>query len=83
MQFGKIHGIALVVLGLFLLAVQAFMLMGPPKAGAHEPEATTKTVETKPTLLPGIVGGISLIAGVWIFRTARRSDQPPPKDTVK
>jgi hypothetical protein len=82
MQFGRIQGIALMVLGLILIAMQVTIIM--PKTPASAPsEAATKMVETKTSYLPGIVGVISLIAGVAVFTTARHNDEPPPEDTVK
>jgi hypothetical protein len=40
-------------------------------------------VETKTSIVPGIVGAISLVGGIVVFATARRTDEPPPKDAVK
>jgi hypothetical protein len=33
--------------------------------------------------LPGIVGAGSLVAGIALFVTARRRDEPDPKNQVK
>jgi hypothetical protein len=82
MQWGRIQGLALMVLGLILIAMQVMIIM--PKTPASAPsEAAPKMVETKTSYLPGIVGVVSLIAGVAVFATARHTDEPPPEDTVK
>ena len=83
MQFGRIQGIALAVLGLILIAIQVMVSMAPRKNVAAPAQAATKTVESKSSLLPGIVGAISLIGGLAIFATAGRSDEPPPENAVK
>jgi hypothetical protein len=82
MQFGKIQGIALMVLGIILLGIQA-MLAVPKTPSSASTEAAPKTVETKTSIVPGIVGTISLVGGIVVFATARRTDEPPPKDAVK
>lgn len=82
MQFGRIQGIALMVLGFLLVGIQAIVLMAPRKDVART-EGSTKTVESKISLVPGIVGGIALIAGYWIFFSARRTDEPDAKNVVK
>jgi hypothetical protein len=82
MQFGKVQGIALMALGFLLIGIQAMVLMSP-RNDVGRTEGSTKTVESKISMVPGIVGGVSLIAGYWIFFTARRSDEPAPKDAVK
>jgi hypothetical protein len=83
MQFGRIQGIAFIVLGIVLVAIQAMIAMAPQRDASATTEIQTKTVEKKTTsLVPGIVGAISLIGGLAILATARRSDQPPPDKTV-
>jgi len=82
MQFGKVQGIALMVLGIILIGIQAMLAVPRTPAGAAG-EAAPKTAETKTSIVPGIVGAISLIGGIAIFATARRTDEPPPKDAVK
>jgi hypothetical protein len=82
MQFGKIQGIALMVLGIILLGIQA-MLAVPKTPSSASTEAAPNPVESKTSVVPGIVGAISLIGGIAIFATARRSDEPPPEDAVK
>jgi uncharacterized membrane protein HdeD (DUF308 family) len=82
MQFGRIQGIALMVLGIIVIAIQAMTIAPRAPAGAPT-EAATKTAESKTSYVPGIVGAISIIAGVAVFATARHTDEPPPEDTVK
>jgi uncharacterized membrane protein len=83
MQFGKIHGIALFVLGLILVLVQAVISLSPRKEVASPARDTTPTVESKMELVPGIFGGIFLLGGIWIVFTSRRSDEPPAERAVK
>jgi hypothetical protein len=82
MQFGKVQGIALMVLGIILIGIQATLAVPRTPAGASA-EAAPKTAETKTSIVPGIVGAISLIGGIAVFATARRTNEPPPKDAVK
>jgi hypothetical protein len=65
------------------MAIQTMVSLAPRKNAAAPTEATTKTVESKTNLVPGIVGAISLVGGVGIFATARRSDKPPPENAIK
>src|ERR1700730_653112 len=53
LQFGRIPGIALMVLGIILIAIEAMIIAPTTPAGAAR-EATTKTVETKTSYGPGI-----------------------------
>jgi hypothetical protein len=41
-----------------------------------------KTVETKTSIVPGLVGTISLVRGIAIFATTGHTDEPPLKDAV-
>jgi hypothetical protein len=81
MQFGKVQGGALFVLGVLLLALQLYFFhpfvvnvaadgMSPASAGSHGP-------------LAGVVGGACLLAGAAIFFSARRRDEPPAQRAVK
>jgi uncharacterized membrane protein len=83
MQFGKVQGIALFVLGLILVLVQAAISLSPRKETQTPARDTTSTVESKISLAPGIVGGILLLGGMWIIFNARRSDEPPAERAVK
>ena len=84
MQFGRIFGLGLIVLGIVLCVFQ-FVHMAPPgKGSAVQPETRA---ETKPehiaSSLPGIIGAGSLVAGIVLFATARRKDEPDPQYKVK
>jgi len=83
MQFGKVQGIALFVLGLILALVQAAISLSPRKEMESPARDTTPTVESKITYAPGIVGGLFLLGGIWIIYTSRRSDEPPAERAVK
>jgi len=82
MQFGRISGIALVVLGIVLCGLQAVLLV-TPKKDREAPEATTTTAEHRPSSLPGLVGAASVIAGIAILATGRRRDETDRKYAVK
>jgi hypothetical protein len=83
MQFGRFHGIALAVLGVILLAIQAMLYMTPRQLVTRATEPSTPKVEHKTNPLPGILGLASLTAGVAIFVTKRRADEPEAKNAVK
>jgi len=84
MQFGRIHGIALAVLGALLLGFQIMLYLtaqqrvAPVSAGSSTPGAEQMT-----NPLPGILGLASLVAGVLIFVTRRRADEPEAKNAVR
>ena len=80
MQFGRISGIALMVLGALLLAFQATAFLSSPTVN---PTPSTQEQPHKTTPLPAIVGAVSVILGVALFATARRRDEPDPKHAVK
>jgi hypothetical protein len=85
MQFGKLCGLGLIVLGLILCALQFLPRLAPPNKEAVSTQTETRTA-TKPeheTSLPGIVGAASLLAGIALFATARRKDEPAPEHRVK
>lgn len=81
MQFGRIHAIALSVLGFILLCVQAalFFSNNVPVNTNESLEATTH--RTNP--LPGILGSLSLLAAATIYATRRHADEPKPENAVK
>lgn len=83
MQFGKIHGIALFVLGLVLVLVQGAISLSPRKETLTPARDTTPNVESKMTFAPGILGGVFLLGGIWIVFTSRRADEPPAERAVK
>jgi hypothetical protein len=82
MQFGKIHGIALAILGIVLLGVQTVYYVMPMHA-ISGPTAVSRTVPDAVNPLFGIVGLISLLVGVAIVLTANRRDEPDRKNAIK
>jgi hypothetical protein len=82
MQFGRIHGIALVVLGILLLGVQGNLSVLPNHRDAPA-GSSSRTIEQKITSVPGIIGAASLVVGMVLYLTARRRDQPDAKQSGK
>jgi hypothetical protein len=87
MQFGKIHGIALIALGIVLIGLQLNLVLGsrgnvPPRG---QPSAVTEQPRDTHRLGPlaGIMGAASLIAGIAVFATARRRDEPDSNRRVR
>ena len=83
MQFGKVHGIALFVLGLVMLLVQFVIVTGARKDEGRDVRDTTPTVESKLSYAPGVIGGLFLLGGIWVIFTSRRADEPPTERAVK
>jgi hypothetical protein len=84
MQFGRVYGIGLIVLGIILCGLQFVHYTAPPKTEVSEQtEPRTVTTYNVRSSLPGIVGAGSLVAGIALFVTARRKDEPDPKYKVK
>lgn len=81
MQFGRISGLALVVLGIILCGLQVVLIVTPKK----DSQATevTANAQRRTNPLPGIVGAGSLITGIALLATAGRRDEPAPKYAVK
>ena len=83
MQFGRVYGIGLIILGIILCILQFVHYMAPPKRVTEQTETRTSTRYHVRSSLPGIVGAGSLVAGIALFVTARRKDEPDPKYKVK
>lgn len=83
MQFGKVHGIALFVLGMILALVQFVIVTGARKDEGTDVRDTRPSVESNLSYAPGIFGGIFLLGGIWVIYTSRRSDEPPAERAVK
>ena len=83
MQFGKIHGVALIVLGAVLLCIQAMLYLAPKEVSSGATETSISKTEHKTNPMAGLLGVVSLIAGIAIFSTARRADEPEAKHAVK
>lgn len=82
MQFGKIHGIALVILGIVLLGIQTAYYMMPTNV-ISGPTGVSQTPHHAVSPLFGIVGLISLLVGAAMVVTANRRDEPDRKNAVK
>jgi hypothetical protein len=82
MQFGRIHGIALAILGIVLLGIQTVYYMMPTNVTSG-PTAVSQTAHHAVNPLIGIVGLLSLLAGAAIVATANRRDEPDRKNAIK
>jgi hypothetical protein len=82
MQFGRIYGVSLIVLGILLCVLQFVRYAAQPKNEVNPSQAVRKE-EHLSSSLPGIIGAGSLAAGIALFVTARRKDEPNPKYKVK
>jgi hypothetical protein len=87
MQFGKTQGIALIILGIILIGVQFKLGSGspgnvPPRG---QPSAVTEPPRDVHRLGPlaAIIGTVSLVAGIAVFATSRRRDQPDSNRQVR
>ena len=66
-----------------MLGIQAMLYVTPKKVVVGATESSTPKVEHKINPVPGILGLASLTAGVGIFVTKRRADEPEAKNAVK
>jgi hypothetical protein len=82
MQFGRIHGIALAILGIVLLGIQTVYYMMPTNV-ISGPTAVSRTAHHAVNPIFGIIGLISLVVGAAIIATASRRDEPDRKNAVK
>jgi hypothetical protein len=71
MQFGKVQGGALLALGVIFILLQVYLY--------HSLSASS----TSHGPLAGIMGGVFVLAGAIMAFTARRADEPEPKNAVK
>jgi len=83
MQFGKIHGIALALLGIILLGIQGILYMPTGKVPTGGSASSSPVVEHKTKPVLGMLGIGFLFAGAAIFFTRRRADEPEAKHAVK
>jgi hypothetical protein len=86
MQFGRIYGMGLIILGIILCVLQFVHYMEPHKSDVVPAQTETRTITQADRVrssLPGIVGAGSLVAGIALFITARRKDEPNPRYKVK
>jgi hypothetical protein len=80
MQFGKVHGVGFIVLGLLLLGAQAFIVMrgqnshnvpNSPRVEANEPHLPEKKISR----LPVIIGSAAVVAGIALLVSNRNKPQ--------
>jgi hypothetical protein len=83
MQLGKIHGFALIVLGVMLLGLQAMVYMTPKQVVTGPPEFSTTKAEHETYPVPGILGLVFLTAGIAILASGLGADEPEAKNAVK
>ena len=86
MQFGRIHGIALIVLGVILIGLQFNLALASKNEPSEPAQPSAVTVQPHPHRfgpLAGIIGGVSLVAGIAVFATARRPDEPDIEHAVR
>ena len=86
MQFGRVYGIGLIVLGLLLCGYQAKLALKPNMDRQTAETQAATTSEHRPTALPAIVGTASFVIGVVILATSRRRghpEQPDAKHAIK
>jgi len=81
MQFGRIYGVGLIVLGIVLCLLQFVRYAAGPKKEVSA-QAVPKEQHVTSSL-PGIIGAGSLGVGIALFVTAQRKDEPNPKYRVK
>ena len=75
MQFGKFHGWAFIALGALLLLVQLGLYFAPNQDASKSPENPAPAAVHKTTLVPGVVGGLSLILGIGLYINNRHKPQ--------
>jgi hypothetical protein len=82
MQFGRIHALALAILGFILFGVQATIFFSNRVATLNT-NASPQVATHKTNPVPGILGSLSLIAAATIFVTRRRADEPKPEHAIR
>ena len=82
MQFGKLVGILLIVLGLILISIQAWSSAFSPQL---HPDQNSPQVQqhSYARRTPGVIGGIVTIVGLVVFASNRRKNQDIPRNPVK
>jgi hypothetical protein len=81
-ELGKIHGFALIALGVMLFGLQAMLYMTPKQVVTGPPESPTTKVGHETYPAPGIIGLVCLTAGVVILVTRRRADEFEARNAV-
>lgn len=83
MQFGKISGLALIILGILLCGLQGVQYIAPQRVPVAPDQQSTTRPQHKTSSLPGIIGAGSIVIGIVLVLTARRKDEPEPRHAVK
>ena len=82
MQFGRLFGTGLMLLGLILISVQGWSSLYGGRIHAEQIPAHNEQ-RSDPGHLPGIVGTVMLVGGLVMFAAGRRKDEPAPDRAVK
>lgn len=82
MQFGKVSGLGLIILGILLCLFQ-FTQWALSQKLASPPDQSSAAPHQKVSPVPGLVGAGLVIVGIALLATARRRDEPPPQHAVK
>lgn len=83
MQFGRLMGAGLMVLGLLLISIQAGLFFGHKRETNPAPAPASSTTTPRELPVPGILGGVLLAGGAIVFFMGRRRDEPDPAHAVK
>jgi hypothetical protein len=79
-QFGRVLGSCLVLLGLILISLQGWRSLRsatPVETNPHMEQHSDNSY------VPGMVGTAMLIAGIAVFASGRRQDEPDPRHAIK
>lgn len=77
MQFGRVMGGGLMLLGVLLIAIQLTLGWGHKKEGTSNSDPGISSPRDLP--LPALVGAALLIGGAVTFAMARHRDEPEPE----
>jgi hypothetical protein len=83
MQFGRLMGTGLMVLGLLLISIQAGLFFGHKREANPSPAPAPATTTPRELPIPAILGGVLLAGGAIAFLMGRRRDEPDPTHAVK
>jgi hypothetical protein len=86
MQFGKVQGGALAVLGLLLLALQVYILFSSTRQSGSPTQAPATPTQGEQIVkfVPGVLGFLALGLGgylVLLQRKRRGNEEPQPEKT--
>jgi hypothetical protein len=81
-ELSKIHGFALIALGVILFGLQGILYMTPKQVVTGPPESLTTKGGNETYPVPGILGSMCLTAGIAILVTRRRAGKFEAKNAV-